>query len=245
MRPDEDRPYTTKPFRPARPTLERASGRSAARDAKASGNTSGELRQILIKAGELPRMADEAERALLASPHNVFVRGSVLVQPISEKLQDAKGRRTTIAKFRTLESAAMLDLLSRSATFVRKEKRLGTFTIADPPDKVVSILLDREGDWRVPRVAGVIATPTLRPDGSVLSVPGYDRATQLYLMRNRNLQMPTVPDQPTREDAERELSSTASQALDEVPSPRDGVTTRASIERLGEGDHQSPSQRGD
>jgi len=31
--------------------------------------------------------------------------------------------------------------------------------------------------WPVPPIVGVIETPTMRPDGSILDVPGYDAAT--------------------------------------------------------------------
>ena len=32
----------------------------------------------------------------------------------------------------------------------------------------------RKGQWQFPKVAGVITTPTLRPDGTILDQPGYD-----------------------------------------------------------------------
>jgi putative DNA primase/helicase len=54
-------------------------------------------------------------------------------------------------------------------------------------------------------IAGVITTPTLRPDGSVLSTPGYDRATRLYLIEDKTLKLPPIPDKPTREQAAEAL----------------------------------------
>jgi hypothetical protein len=54
-------------------------------------------------------------------------------------------------------------------------------------------------------VAGVITTPTLRADGSILSAPGYDPATRLYLARDDGLQMPALAERPSREDAEAAL----------------------------------------
>ena len=51
----------------------------------------------------------------------------------------------------------------------------------------------------VPRVTGVITTPTLRPDGSLLHKGGYDTTTQLYHLPS--LELPDLPDRPSREQA--------------------------------------------
>jgi putative DNA primase/helicase len=50
-------------------------------------------------------------------------------------------------------------------------------------------------------VAGVITTPTLRPDGTVLNRPGYDPATQLWYKPDSQLSMPPLQENPTREQA--------------------------------------------
>lgn len=44
----------------------------------------------------------------------------------------------------------------------------------------------------LPPLAGIIGTPTLRPDGSLIQEPGYDKATGLYLQPT--IQVPRVPD---------------------------------------------------
>jgi phage gp37-like protein len=59
--------------------------------------------------------------------------------------------------------------------------------------------LARVGEWGFPVVAGIITTPTMRPDGSLLTQPGYDAATRLLLVEPSP--MPAIPDAPTREDA--------------------------------------------
>src|SRR5262249_3528196 len=52
---------------------------------------------------------------------------------------------------------------------------------------------------RLPHVSGIITTPTLRPDGSLLAEPGYDPETELYLAPG--FQIPPIPEHPTREQA--------------------------------------------
>jgi hypothetical protein len=49
----------------------------------------------------------------------------------------------------------------------------------------------------VPRLAGVITTPTLRPDGSLIQDPGYDKATGLYFQPA--IRVARVPDKITDE----------------------------------------------
>jgi hypothetical protein len=64
---------------------------------------------------------------------------------------------------------------------------------------VPSIVLARNGEWRFPSIAGVITTPTMRPDGSLLLEQGFDESTRLLLVEPPA--MPPIPDNPTRDDA--------------------------------------------
>jgi putative DNA primase/helicase len=51
---------------------------------------------------------------------------------------------------------------------------------------------------------GAIETPTLRPDGTLLTEPGYDIASQLYLDPGA-VKFPAIAANPTREDAREAL----------------------------------------
>jgi putative DNA primase/helicase len=76
----------------------------------------------------------------------------------------------------------------------------------DPPDKLVAIVLASRGDWTFPVIRGVLTCPTLRPDGSLLSTPGYDLRGRYYLAFPTNLVLPPIPDLPTRTDALESLT---------------------------------------
>ena len=65
------------------------------------------------------------------------------------------------------------------------------------------MILARERRWTIPRVSGIITTPTLRPDGSLLATPGYDPRSELYLLPG--LQLPPIPERPTDEQAQAAL----------------------------------------
>jgi hypothetical protein len=64
-----------------------------------------------------------------------------------------------------------------------------------PPPNVLNAVL-AGAEWpTVPTFAGIIGTPVLRRDWSLLQAPGYDRASGLYLAPTVDL--PPVPEQPT------------------------------------------------
>lgn len=65
----------------------------------------------------------------------------------------------------------------------------------------MDIILASRGDWAFPVVRGVLTTPTLRPDGSLLVKPGYDPMSRYYLAFPSNLTMPPIRDAPTRDEA--------------------------------------------
>jgi hypothetical protein len=94
-----------------------------------------------------------------------------------------------------------LEWLASAALFERFNGRSRHWVVVDPPNQVAEALLTR-GRWKLPHVAGVITTPTLRSDGSLLTDNGYDAATGLYLESALGvLAMPP----PTREAAEAGL----------------------------------------
>ncbi|KPC93027.1 hypothetical protein ADL27_21925, partial [Streptomyces sp. NRRL F-6602] len=46
--------------------------------------------------------------------------------------------------------------------------------------KTCGTILGRK-DWPLPHLRGIITSPVVRPDGSLLHAPGYDKTTGLYL----------------------------------------------------------------
>jgi hypothetical protein len=138
------------------------------------------LPTIYVVAGELPRIVSETEQALLAAGAPIFVRAGTLVRPVTEQVPAAGGRKTTIARLRSFTVPAMLDWIASAALFERFDARSKRHVAIDPPRAVAEALLAREGNWAFPYVSGVITTPTLRRDGSLLAERGYDAATGLF-----------------------------------------------------------------
>ncbi len=78
-----------------------------------------------------------------------------------------------------------------------------------PPNPVLAAALALKTWPRLRPLHGIVGAPVLRPDGSLLQVPGYDQATGLYLASK--VPLDTVPAQPTKEQiaaARRQLLDT-------------------------------------
>lgn len=180
--------------------------------ARKSTNTSRPV--IEVEAGELHNIASEGEEALIQASAPFYSRSGNIVRPVIDDLPAAHGRRTKVARLKTVSVDSMVDHLSRSAQWMKFDGRKKRLARTDPPRVVAQTILARDGEWQFPRLAGVITTPTLRPDGTILSEPGYDPATQLLLMDPPEL--PKMADRPTKEDALRALEQLDS-LLDEFP----------------------------
>src|SRR6516225_1393232 len=90
-------------------------------------------------------------------------------------------------------------MVARHAAIFFKQSAKGWRRI-DPPKEVIETLLTR-GDWEFPSIIGIVTSPTLRPDLSVLDAPGYDAATGLWFKSSDDVTLPAIPERPTREEA--------------------------------------------
>lgn len=161
--------------------------------------TLGPKTEIQIQAGALPAMATLGENSLITAGFPVFQRGNVLVRPVRQYVAASRGRPTIAAGLQQIAKHAMIDLLAQSADWCVWNIRKKSLTPANPPDTVASIILSRAGQWKVPIVAGVTTTPTLRPDGSVLIDHGYDEQTRLFHVKDPDLHL--LPTPLTRDNA--------------------------------------------
>lgn len=154
-------------------------------------------------AGQLDRMATEAEAALLHSGAELYQRTHELVRPVTREVPASKGRMTLAAGFATLAMPGLVDELCKVAQFVRFDMKQGQWVATNPPPLMAGVLLAREGRWHLPPIAGVVTTPTLRPDGTLLTAAGYDAATRLYHAADPTLQLTAAATKPkpTRADA--------------------------------------------
>ena len=77
-----------------------------------------------------------------------------------------------------------------------KNNKRNTIETFPPLAIVRDVLAAFPDDWRFPSLKGVLESPALRPDGTIIAMPGYDQATCLFYKPPKNLQI-KVPDKPT------------------------------------------------
>jgi putative DNA primase/helicase len=152
---------------------------------------------IRLQAGRLHDLATEAEAALVAAGAPFYSRGGEVVRPIVEEVAAFHGRKTKVARLRQVSVESMRDYLSRAARFEKYNGRSKKMIAVDPPHDLAKTILARDGDWQhfLPLI-GVITSPTLRPDGSILCKPGYDPTTRLLLLAPPSL--PPIPERPSK-----------------------------------------------
>ncbi len=154
---------------------------------------------IRVEAGHLPDIADKAEAAIIEANRPIYRRGTVLVRPVVEEVDAAHGRKATVAVLHEVGPVYLRDLMGRVAAWEKFNIRKKGYVKADPPAEVAGMILARYGEWSFSPIAGIIATPTLRPDGSIFSEPGYDPDSRFYLADPPEL--PPIPKKPARDNA--------------------------------------------
>lgn len=191
-------------------------GPTHAADGMAFKRTPPSRQEIQIQAGRMDLAADEAETALIGAKLPIFQRGAELVRPCAREVPASHNRLTLAAGLTALNVAWLTDKLCAAAEFLRYDKRTEDFRIVEPPLKAVEILLSRSGNWNFPTVSGIVTTPTMRPDGSILSAQGYDEATRLYHAADAGIRLHPAVFNPTRKAAEGALRA-LSELLSEFP----------------------------
>jgi putative DNA primase/helicase len=161
---------------------------------------------IKIIKGQIARIVDETESALIAAGVPIFSRSGMLVHPITDTLPAADDRKTTAVLLRPMKAESIVYQLNRDAAVYEKfDEKRKKWVAADPPKNVAAILLEK-GEWQFPRIVGVTTVPTMRPDGTILDQPGYDEATQLWYAPDKYLAVPPISKDPTEEDAIQALN---------------------------------------
>ena len=165
---------------------------------------------IYVVKGHIHEAVDRAMAVLSNASLGIYARGDDLVRAVTYSMP---ARTLTVAKqgenvdrpdgaviIATLSDVALVETLTRHARFAKWDGRADKFVPCDCPAEVARMILANKGHgWTVPRLRAVISAPTLRPDKTVLSTPGYDASTGLLLVGDRLWRQ--VPDSPSKRDA--------------------------------------------
>ncbi|MCC6475225.1 MAG: hypothetical protein IT514_15940, partial [Burkholderiales bacterium] len=164
---------------------------------------------------------DQAELALVEDPRfPIYQRGRALVRVLeSPALATNRFVREFAEDAPVIEAAPrpwVRERLSASARWFRSRRTSSGVTESrvPVPARYAEQLLAR-GTWaRFPVLTGIAEAPTLRPDGTLLSAPGYDAATGL--LHRPSAVVPEVPEHPSPDDA-RIAAARLLEPFDEFP----------------------------
>lgn len=157
---------------------------------------------IRVLGGRRHIAADEAISAMMAAGVAFYQRDRSLVRVTSARAKTSDGSVIEVPGIVQVSIPILGRAMGQSAEWERMNAKDEVVRI-DPPKEVVEQVAAMSGDWPFPPIAGVIGTPTMRPDGTVLDREGYDPATGLVLTGAPR--MPRIPERPTRQDADRAL----------------------------------------
>lgn len=181
---------------------EKKAARKAEAEAAAAAEKDGEeggRPLIRIDTGRIDRVVDEVEQAIIRSGRGLYQRGGQIVALGETPVMTSEGEIRITGAFEQKEHA-IFEMMSASARFEKFDGRKNKFAPTDLPMIVAKTYQQRVGRWNLPVLTGLASAPTLRSDGSILDVEGYDARTGLYVDFG-GAEYARVPEAPTKEDA--------------------------------------------
>ncbi len=160
---------------------------------------------ITNNSNRLHEMVEQSEAALVRGGVDIYQSVIRLVRPVRVSVPAAppagstQKRETTVARLDGINEPWLRPTLTRHINYVKwdkNEKPSGSGV----PDGLANGILNRHGEWKFPKVTGIITAPTLRRDGSVLAKEGWDPETGLLVMGPLP-PMPEVAARPTKDVA--------------------------------------------
>lgn len=159
-------------------------------------------RQPVLLGPDEHRVNDEVAQQL-ARDCSMYQRGGELVRVCIETSPADGPRISSSPRIESIPSPALRDMISRRVQFLQQEG--DKVKPAHPPVWCVNAIGTR-GNWPGIRpLTGVVSFPVLRPDGSILTAPGYDPRTGLFLYWTPP-PLP-IPERPTLADAKAAVAS--------------------------------------
>lgn len=133
----------------------------------------------------------------------LFVRGGVLVHAVESDDIDADGRLTV----RDLPPCLIRERITQACSLAVEKETEDNIEIVPvrPPGWLIDAVY-RRGTYggAVRPLAGVVQSPTIRVDGSIVQASGYDSQTGLIF--RPSVAFPNVPDKPTKDDASKAVA---------------------------------------
>lgn len=155
---------------------------------------------IQLEAGKKPFIVDECENVLLTHG-NLYIYSGMLVRVLSDKSTSNLNTPDPI-KIVAIDAVYLTELIMSIVSIVKKNTK-GEWVPTNLPIDYANTLLARQS-WPFKKLEGIITSPTLRNDGSVLYKNGYDEKSALFLDSTLSL-FPAIVNKPNIDDAKKAL----------------------------------------
>lgn len=166
---------------------------------------------IRIVNGALPANVDAAEQVLRRSGAEIYQHGGRLVRVGRwDAVTGPVTRPTGAGVLIEIVPDWLVDKLTRSIKWERHDKRKDDWVRVDAPMKIAKTLLSRSGEWGFSHLLGFVDSPTLARDGRVISEPGYDKESGLYLSKPPKIEQIRTTDRSLAEQGRGTLEELVS-----------------------------------
>ena len=129
---------------------------------------------------------DLAEQEL-AKVGKYYQRGSLITTIVKDK---------TTGETRDVKQPALAPILSRCATWEVYDGRNQSVIIKDPPERMISALMNAPEYNHLPYLRDLARQPYLSPDGNIINQSGYDAETCMYGAFNQDDY--DIPESPSK-----------------------------------------------
>jgi len=173
-------------------------------------------RAVFIEPAKIHKTVDIAEKILCENDFGIYQRSGRLVRIIKHchvpKPKNKKTQQNEQVKrspdtliIREIDPIYLSEMLNKQRLWIKKDNRSkDEIRPVDCPTRIATHLIARCEWEHFPVLTGVINTPTLRPDGSILDTPGYDDETGLLFIPE-GIDFGKIPLNPTKDDAHEAL----------------------------------------
>lgn len=163
-------------------------------------------REVIRLSTDLSQNIDAMQKALLAAGVPILIHLGVPVRPVYEDRIATGNRKTRVSILREVPPNTFAYLLDKhAAIFEKYSKTAKAWVQTMPPERELNTL-HKLGHWKFPTVSGLINSPSMRSDGTIITNPGYDAQTGYWYELDPNLVVPPIPDTVTREQAQEALA---------------------------------------
>jgi len=152
-------------------------------DLRVVGGTDHDARPtVQIESGRLPENTDDAARHMMQGGAELYQHGNRLVRVGRwEGASTGITRPTGAGVLIDINPEWLVDAMTRRIRWEKFDKRANDWVKTDAPTRVAKTLLARAGEWPFHHLLGFCDSPTLTPDGRVVSTQGFDERSGLYL----------------------------------------------------------------